>query len=635
MKKIYIFCILFFVNQIFAQEFKIEKIQKSDFAEKFYKPDSTAAAVVDYEIGKISFETRGDKLMLVTTSKKRIKIFNSEGFDYATVKIPLYRDQSTKETVDISDAYTFNLVNDEIEKTKLNSSGQFLEKQSENHSLFTFTMPNVKTGSIIEFTIKITSPFFTYIPDWNFQYSIPVKYSEVSFKIPKELVFYKYIRGNQKINQTTSVDSFVYKTKDVPALVEEKFVTNINNFRSTIIHSFSGHMNENGLMKMVGGSWEDIVKNINEKRNFGAHLKKDNFEKEFVSTIIEGKTATEEKAQAVFEYVRDNFSWNEKKGIEVDRSLKEIFNSKTGNSAEINILTIALMRSAGVPANPILLATRNKGIQYIPNYEAFDNVIIGVEDKGKTLFFDPTNKYSNMNILPIHNLNWIGRMIKSDGNSKDVLLEPQIESVQNVNAHLNLDVKNGSIYGFIRKNLSNYEAFLYRNNYKNLSNPKILDNISEKYKIQIDSLAINNFNNANFNIEEFISIKKENSFDLIGDKIYITPTFIFVNKENPFKLNERSYPIDFLYPNKNNYTITYSIPEGYAVEYLPKSQKIDLASGLVSAKWTFIKDEKKFQVRWSVNYNSAYIDAKEYLDIKQFFEELIKFMDEKIVLKKI
>lgn len=635
MKSIIVIFAMFLCISVQAQVFKIEKITKDDFNEKNYSNDSTAVAVIEYNIGNCYFVTAGNTYNLITETKTRIKILKKEGYDYATIKIPLYKRKSERESLNVSNAYTYNLVNGDVEKTKLKGDGEFSEKIEGNNYLATFTMPNVKEGSIIEYTTKVNSPFFTYIPEWYFQYSIPVKYSEFSLTIPEMLFFYKYIKGAEKVGQFTIGDKYVFKAKDIPALKSEGYVANINNYRSSITHSFSGYRDTSGIIKMEAGTWEDVVKKINAREEFGSRLKKDDFELDFVRTLTDSKNNQEEKAKVIYDYVKNNFNWNEKIGIYAERSLKEVFKSKMGSSAEINLLTIALLRSAKIPANPVLLSTRSNGISHIPHSDAFNNVIIGIEDAGKIALYDATDKLSSKDVLPVHNLNWVGRMVKNDGTSKDILLEPKIESKFNVNAYLDLNLNTGSASGTIRRNYSNYEAYLYRNSYKGLTNEKISEKIATKYKIEIDSLSLNNFNDVDLNISELIKFSKENSFDKIGDKIYLTPAFIFTLQENPFKLETRNYPIDFLYVNKNNYTITYNIPEGYAIDYIPKSKKIQTGSNSVSIKWVTNYDDKKIQIRWNLDYNTVYVDAGEYQDIKTVFEELTKFMNEKIVLKKI
>ena len=177
MKNIVLSILFFNVFVSNAQEFKVEKITEEDF--KNYRNDTLNRAEVLFNIGKTYFSPAGEQYQVITTTKTRIKILNKEGYDFATVKVPLYRDQTTREFLTVSNAVTYNLVNGEVEKTKLKGDGEFFEKVEGNHYLASFTMPNVKEGSIIEYTTKIVSPYFTYIPEWHFHLHIPVNHSEI------------------------------------------------------------------------------------------------------------------------------------------------------------------------------------------------------------------------------------------------------------------------------------------------------------------------------------------------------------------------------------------------------------------------------------------------------------------------
>lgn len=635
MKNIVLLIMVAFSLTGYAQEYKIQKITADNFKESKYANDTVASAVVEYNIGNTYFEAAGENYQLVTITKTRIKIINKDGYDYATVKVPLYRDKSTREFLSVSNAYTYNLVNGNVEKTKLKGDGEFMEKIEGNHFLATFTMPNVKEGSIIEYTTKVTSPYFTFVPEWYFQLGIPVIYSEYSSKFPDFLIFQKYIRGSTKINQVTVGGQYVYKATNIPALKDEGFVANINNYRSSIIHSFSGYKDENGSQKMVAGTWEDVVKTITENDNFGKQLKNVSSFKEVATPIIEGKSSDEEKADAIYKYVQQNFNSNQDIGIYTSQNLKETNKTKTGNIADLNLLTIALMKSVNIKAYPILLSTRSHGITYMPSANAFNNVIIGVENLGKTSLYDASNKYASKDILPIHNLNWMGRLIRDDGTSKDILIEPKIKSRYGVSANLKVNLTNHSIDGKFRRSFNNYEAFIVRNRYENLSNDKIVKKIEETYESEIENYTVNNLNDLAENVEESFTTTKESSFDVIGNKVYLKPLHIFGVQENPFKEEERNYPIDFIYPQTNAYTVTYEIPEGYEVDFLPASKKFVTGSNSISASWYVIKDEKQIKVKFNLDYNIAFIESKEYYDIKKIFDEVIKFKDERIVLKKI
>jgi len=635
MKNIALLIIVAFSLTGYAQEYKIQKITADDFKEIKYANDTVASAVVEYNIGNTYYEDAGGNYQLVTITKTRIKIINKDGYDYATVKIPLYRDKSTREYLTVSNAFTYNLVNGNVEKTKLKGDGEFLEKVEGNHFLATFTMPNVKEGSIIEYTTKVTSPYFTYVPEWHFQLRIPVVFSEYSLTLPYALIFLKYIKGSEMVNQITIGDKYTYKATNVPALRNESFVANINSYRSSVVHSFSGYRDKTGLIKKVAGTWEDVIKTISESENFGKQLKNVSSFKEIATPIIVGKTKDEEKAEAIYKYVQQNFNSNQNTALYTSQNLKDIYKSKIGNSADLNMLTIALMRSVNIKAYPVILSTRSHGISYVPSLNAFNNIIVGVEILGKTYLYDASNKYAGKDILPIHNLNWMGRLIRDDDTSKDILIEPKIKSRQGVSANLKVNVANHSVEGKFRRSFSNYEAFIVRNRYENLSNDKIAEKIEEIYESEIENYTVNNLNDLAENVEESFTTIKESSFDVIGNKIYLRPLHIFGVQENPFKEEERNYPIDFIYPQTNAYTITYEIPEGYEVDFIPTGRKVVTGSNSISASWYVTKDEKQIKVKFNLDYNIAFIDSKEYHDIKKIFDEVIKFKDERIVLKKI
>lgn len=632
MKHLIHLLILAITGVSYSQEYKIEKITTNDFLKQ--TNDTLHKAIVEYNIGSTHFSPAGNQYQVITTTKTRIKILTKDGYDLATVKVPLYRDQSTREFLTVSNAVTYNLVNGEVEKTKLKNDGEFFEKVEGNHYLASFTMPNVKEGSIIEYTTKIISPYFTYIPEWHFQLDIPVKHSEISLRIPEFLTYYKYIKGTINVNQITVGDSYIYKATNIPALKDEGFVNNINNYRSAIIHTFSGYREQNGSFKMVAGSWEDVVKTINKNENFGKQFKNLDFFTEVATPIIVDKKTDEEKADAIFNYVKTNFTSDKNVSIYSSKSLKEVFKSKIGNVADINLLTIALMKGVKINANPIVLATRSKGIAYMPSADAFNNVIIGVELPGKTLLYDASNKFSNKNIIPIYNLNWLGRLIRVDDTSKDLSIEPTIESKYTVNSAIKLNLENGASVSKIRKTYSNYEAFDRRNRYENLSEEKIIDQLESRYKAPIKEYTVANLADITENVEETFTINKDASFDHIGNKLYLSPLSFFGWNENPFKDENRAYPIDFIYPNSNLYGINIEIPEGYEVDFLPKSKKFITGSNSVEARWILSNDDKVVRVRFTLNYNNAYVEAKEYVDIKKIFEEIVKFSDEKIVLKK-
>ena len=127
-----------------------------------------------FKSGKTNFRLTSDGQWEITTDVDvKIKIYKKEGLEFANQQIPYYVG-SNKERVVISDAFTYNIVNGKIEKTKLKSEGEFKEEVNERWNLKKITFPSVKEGSIIEYSYKIVSPYISNFSDWYFQYEIPV-----------------------------------------------------------------------------------------------------------------------------------------------------------------------------------------------------------------------------------------------------------------------------------------------------------------------------------------------------------------------------------------------------------------------------------------------------------------------------
>jgi hypothetical protein len=74
---------------------------------------------------------------------ERIKIYDKEGFDWATKKIRLYNEQnSTSENIYKLKANTYNLIDENIETDKLKKDGVFEEELNKYWKIKSFTMPN-------------------------------------------------------------------------------------------------------------------------------------------------------------------------------------------------------------------------------------------------------------------------------------------------------------------------------------------------------------------------------------------------------------------------------------------------------------------------------------------------------------
>ncbi len=153
MKGRYLTVVLIFITlQLQAQEIKFGKVSMEELTEKYNSKDSLSDATYLYKYRKTYFMYSKDKgFELVTEFHNRLKIYSKEGFDYATKKINLYKEGSSKEKVSGLKGVTYNLHEGEIVESKLRKDGEFEIELSRYHDQKSFTMPNVKEGSVIEY----------------------------------------------------------------------------------------------------------------------------------------------------------------------------------------------------------------------------------------------------------------------------------------------------------------------------------------------------------------------------------------------------------------------------------------------------------------------------------------------------
>jgi transglutaminase-like putative cysteine protease len=666
-KSIFILLTLVMVSKTSAQEYKLGKVTVAELEEKASQNDPTANAAILYSKGKTYFEYKQDEgFIVVTEVETKIKIYNKQGFNWANKAISFYIGGTKDESVMFSKAITYNLVNGEIEKTKLKSEGEFIQKNNKFYSQKKITMPNVKEGSIIEYMYVIRSPYITTIPNWDFQESIPVNHSEFRVYIPEYFTYNPNQKGfvlpkitYEKTNKSFSLYSkelpsgkvggytnssklieYVetitnYNLDNIPALKDESFVNNIDNYKSSISYELAMTKFPDSYAKTYATDWESVVKTIYDNDDFGLELNKTGYFEDDITKIVSGLSNQEEKIATIFDYVKSKITWNNIYGYYCDEGVKSAYKNNAGNVAEINLMLTAMLRFAGISANPVLVSTRSHGIAFFPNRTAYNYVIAAVEIQDGLLLLDATEKYTAPNVLPLRDLNWFGRLIRKDGSSTEVDLMPKAVSREVTNMNLELS-SNGNIDGKIRTQNTNQLALLFRQ--KHL--PETKDSYIESLEAKNNNIEISDYIRENDldiakPISESYTFKSSNNVEIIKDKIYISPLIFLATKENPFKQETREYPIDFGFPIETKYNINIKIPDGYTIESLPKAINIATGENVGSFKYLIANTDNTIQVVVAENINAPIVPSDFYQVLKDFFKQMVEKENEKIILKKI
>jgi hypothetical protein len=665
---IIIFAILFFSN-VKAQEFKLGKVSIAELQEKVHPKDTSAVAAILFQKGEVKFEySEREGFTVITEVKTRIKIYKKEGYNNANQEVVYYIDNSSTDAVSFSNAVTYNLVDGKIEKTQLKSDGEFDEKINKYWGKMKITMPNVKVGSVLEFQYSIKSPRYRSLKRWDFQTSIPVNYSEFTTIIPEFFVYNPIQKGfispkttvlkvkneiviNNKertggqgfsaVKTTFSEDKIeytetqtTYLAENLPAMKEEGYVNNIENYTSSISNELSMTRFPNRAYETFSTNWEAVAKTIYEYSDFGPELNKTDYFEKDVDALLAGLKNRDEIIAVLLDFVKTNIKWNKYYGYSCNDGVKKAYKDKTGNIAEINLMLTAMLRYAGLVANPVLVSTKSNGIALFPSRTAFDCVIAGIETTEGLILIDATEKYSMPNVLPLRDLNWFGRLIRKDGTSIEVDLIPKITSNSTLMMSYAID-QNGVVSGKVRRQKTDYEALIFRSINENIKEENYLEKLENDYdKIEISDYSRTNRNDIKLPVTESFSFSGSNLTEIIGGKIYLNPLLFFTSEQNPFKQETREYPVDYGYPFTDNYKINILIPEGYNVEMLPVSTALTMEDNLGSFKYIVNKSETGIQISITKQINSAIIPSEYYSMLKDFYQGMITKENEKIVFKK-
>lgn len=663
-------CSILFSIQAQKPPVKFGDVSLNDMKMTRYAADSSATAVVLVDFGEtVITYNQNTGFEMNFTRVKRTKILTKEGLDEADFAIDLYHSSNSgdKEKISALKAVTYNLENGKIVEYKVKDNGIMTEKVDDNWDRMKITWPNVKEGSIIEITYNINSDFFSNLQDWQFQETIPVVWSEYRTRIPEYFKYDKYMQGyipltvneetqmpktitlssiersgdrvvtstinNEAIHYTEN--RFRWVAQDVPGFKAEPFITTVNDYISEINFELSSTKFPNSPMKNYMGSWEDINKTFAEDEDFGLQVTGNGFLKKTVEEITAGLAAPDDKIKAIDAYVKRNILWNEVTRKYVSSSLKKVVEEKKGNSADINFLLASMLEKAGFTVFPVLLSTRNHGFlrESIPVSSQFNYVICEVRLGDKTILLDATEKLLPTGVLPERCLNGKGLSISKEG-YKWIDLQTPVKSRTLLNSDLALDV-NGELKGKMQIDRSGYHGLKCRRNYFSKGETDyVKDFAGTRSSWEFEKSEFKGATEIQNPFSEIHTLTITDHVSSSGDIMYINPFVIGKQEENPFKLEKREYPVDFGSAFDNMYIVKIKIPEGYSVEELPKSKVFMLPASAAKYVYNMTNVSNTITLTSNLSINKNLFSQDEYLNLREFYNQVVAKQAEQIVLKK-
>jgi len=658
-----------------AQEpIKFGKPDPKDFTAAPFVGDSAAAAVVLCDFGTTSFVYKDNDFQLVSERITRIKILKKAGYDVATVEVPLYHRNKSEEKITGLRGFTYNLVNGQVVKTKLESSNAFVEERTKNQRVRKFTLPEVHEGSVIEYAYTVTSDFLFNFQDWTFQREIPTRWSEFRANIP-EYYHYKMLLqgyhglavqtkdegatqftvhtaggfsgGNFGTTREAATNDIVtarqtnyrWAMKDVPAFRDEPFMTTSEDFVARLNFQLDGEQFPGQGYRNVAGTWSKINMELLADENFGQQLDRGNFLKDQMQALAIKYPDPAARAAAVREVVMNGIRYDGTDRYFTDGSLRKAYDAHRGTAADVNLLLIAALRDAGLGAQPLLLSTRDHGqvLESLALLSKFNYVVALVPlPGGKDLLVDATEPLLPCGVLPERCLNHSGRLVmKKDEESRWVNLTPAQRHVRYQQVAMALDAQ-GGLVGKVHEERGGYAGADARKELARLGDKKYFaEHTSQHSGWTVPKFTVADRENVAKPLGLDYEFTQPATDNATAGTLYLSPLLELVSEQNPFRHDNRLFPVDFGAAQDEITMVTLTLPEGYELAEMPKASVVDLPNDGGRFVYSVTATTPgKVQLTSRLNLRKSVYGADEYVHLREFYRLMLAKQGEKLVIKK-
>jgi hypothetical protein len=614
-----------------------------------YDKDTAAHAVVLEEFGRAFFDN-SPRTSVIFQYHVRMKIMDKEGLRKGNFSLGLRRNENSAERLTSVRASSFNLNGTDIVETRLDDKEVFTEDKTKYSRQVKFAVPNVHPGSVMDVTWEIESPYVSDFRTWEFQSDIPKLKSDFHALIPANYVYSIVLRGSLSLStEKSSAEKdcyrpgggrkadcalLMYGMVNIPAFRNEQFMTARANFLSAVYFELSEVRYFDGKVKKYTSEWSDVNTTLLNELNFGQQIKKnkDILQKE-IRTLTAGM-APLERAKAIHRRIANHFVWDKIYGIYCENGIQKASETRKGNVADINLSLVAALQGAGFDANPVILATREKGvpIDIHPVLSDFNYVVVEVTIDANSYLLDATENVFPFGLLPVRCLNGRGRRI---GKMPDwVELKPIDKRKKVVILDLAVDDR-GKFVGKASLTHQGYDGAIKRYELTTGDRNKYIAGITNEWRLaSLENYDVRDLEDMDQPLTEVMDVSWDGSDGPGADKLYLNPFLIEKWKKNPFIYSERSFPVDFGAPLDIMLVVNLSYPEGYELTEIPSNVALTLPAGGGKYLFSVTRLGNKVSLLNQLLLNKTVYSPGEYRALYDLFGRFIQMQESVIVFTK-
>lgn len=595
--------------------------------------DKEAEAVIIFDD---AFTDYDDDYNMLTTRRVRIKILNEKGLERGNIIIPFYSGDNFEFIRDIR-GVTVNIdASGKPTNIILDRKSIYTEKRDKYYSLVKFAMPAVKTGSIIEYSFVSVMKHYGGLDDWKFQSDIPTMKSSYMLQVLPSAEFTYSVQKKKDYNITikpiADLGRIYFEMNNIPALRFEPFMDATRDYIQRVIFQLSGLTNRYGHKMNINTTWKSTAYDLMTEKDFGGQIDK-SLKADELQPLVQAQSSAGGKLKVIYNYVRDNISWNGYDSKYTVDGVKTTLEKKRGAAGDINLLLINLLKSNDIEVYPLLVAERDFGKidSTYPFLDRFNKVVAFAKADGQQFILDATEKNTPAGLTPYSILNTMAFIVDKK-NFNLVRIVSGNKAYKNrilINAELNpkgqlrgnaivqsLDYARQLRVESIRENLKEFVSGMFEKPYENIS---------------IDSFYINNLEAESLVLEQGVRFSQQ--LNESGGFVFINYNLFTGMEKNPFTSSMRFTNVNFGYPHEVLLDAQIKLPANSKTDDLPKDKVLENNNKTIRLSREIKVENGQMNITISFTRNTTLVFAEDYKELKEFYKKMIDMLNEPVVVK--
>lgn len=562
---------------------------------------SLAAAAQNVEELKRRFPGE-EAVMLNSTEQYRIRIKEgapyieskeSQQLMYLTANAAAYLSQygfsnSSFHEVKEYEAYTQTAENKKIKVTSFKtgsskSASVFYDDVKETR----FDFPAIGPGATGNLNMQIIHKKPYLLSPHYFARSIPVINDVLSITFPKDISVKYVLKGQDTDKIKFTQDSrggditYTFQVKDLAPEKDYDDAPGAAYYSPHIVFYIEKYKNDKGEQVSYLADTNDLyklnssfIKDINKQA--GPELKR------IVDSLTIGVTAQEEKARRIYRWVQDHIKYVAfEDGMEgfIPRDANFVCSRRFGDCKDMSSILTLMLNTAGVPAYHTWIGTRDLPYTYreTPLPIVDNHMICAIQlKKNEFIFLDGTDPTCVFGI-PSSAIQEKEAMIAlGDGQYSIVKVPSPPKEINRLTDSCFLQLTDKGITGRANIHLSGYYAMNTHGMLNYYNNEKDRENyMKRRFARGSNKFHLTGSETGDLNDKNHVTLTGR--FELqdyarkIGDEWYLNINLQKLYEHQEIDYPKRKMPVEYDFRSTIKYVTVLTIPDGFTVSYLPKS----------------------------------------------------------------